>query len=221
MSGRAHQALILAAVLALTAIGAAAVRPVAPQAEAAPDLDRMLPEAFAGWRRIDLSAAVLPQEIELAPGEAVAYRAYTDELGRIVTLVAAYGPPLGDSVRLHRPEACYVAQGFAIRSRETAAIAAAGRTIAIVNLDTEGSSRREAVSYWLRNGATFTTGDGDSGWRRLAAGPATPLDGALVRVSTVNAERPNFDLNRDFMTAFAAALTPEARAILLGAESGA
>jgi EpsI family protein len=164
---------------------------------------------------VALTNAVLPPESKLGPGEAVAYRAYVDDLGRLVTLVAAYGPPLGDSVRLHRPETCYGAQGFAINARAVAA--AAG--IPVVNLDTKSPSRREAVTYWLREGAAFTVRASDSQRRRLTRGFAAAPDGALVRISTISAERPQFDLHREFIEDFTSALSPDARRLLLGKDA--
>lgn len=217
MNGHRARSYFVAALLALTGLSAAALKPASPTSAAiAPDLEGLLPETFGVWRRVELSDAVLPQEADLGPGEAVAYRAYVDDVGRIVTLVAAYGPPLGDSVRLHRPETCYVAQGFSIRSRARSAFNAGARDVPIVNLDTENSSRREAVSYWLREGKAFTTSAGDAGWSRLRGGVSQRQAGALVRVSTINADAPQFGLHRDFLSAFAASLTPEARGVLLG-----
>lgn len=219
MNVHAIRMLCIAALLALTGIAAALLKPAAVRPDAAPDLEAMMPEAFGEWRRIELSDAVLPQEAELKAGEAIAYRAYEDGLGRVITLVAAYGPPFGDSVRLHRPETCYVAQGFAIRSRNEGEIDAAGRRAPIVNLDTESPSRREAVSYWLRNGPGFTTKASDNGLQRLKRGGAGASDGALVRVSSINSHAPQFDLHRQFLIEFAGALRPEARRTLLGEEA--
>lgn len=207
--------LFIAALMALAGAASAVVRPIEQGPAVAPDLESMLPEEFGSWRRVPLADAVLPPESRRGPGDAVAYRAYADDLGRLVTLVAAYGPPLGDSVRLHRPETCYGAQGFAI---ETRAIAAAAG-VPVVNLDAKSPARREAVTYWLREGDGFTVRAGDSQWRRLLRGFAPAPDGALVRVSTISADRPQFDLNREFIEAFTAALSPQARRLLLGDET--
>ncbi len=203
----------------LMALASAATAVVVPQASgnvAAPNLEAMLPNAFGSWRQIALADAVLPSEQRLGPGEAVAYRAYRDDIGRTVTLVAAYGPPLGDSVRLHRPETCYGAQGFVIRATSTAQLSVGARTVPIVNLDAQSPARREAVTYWLREGAGFSVRAADSQWQRLAGSLSTPVDGALVRVSTISADRPQFDLNEAFMADLAAALGADARALLLG-----
>ncbi|MEL7486131.1 MAG: exosortase C-terminal domain/associated protein EpsI, partial [Pseudomonadota bacterium] len=118
--GVAVRTIVVSAVMALVAAASAIVAPPSREIAAAPDLERLLPDAFGAWRRIPLQDTVLPPETNLSRGEAVAYRAYRDDLGRVVTLVAAYGPPLGDSVRLHRPEKCYAAQGFLVKERAVA-----------------------------------------------------------------------------------------------------
>lgn len=217
MNGHFIRVAFIAGLTALTGLASARLEPPAEMSSAAPNLETMLPEDFDMWRRVGISQAVLPAESELAPGEAVAYRAYKDNLGRVVTLVVAYGPPLGDSVRLHRPETCYVAQGFEIISHSDSEIVARGRSISIVNLQTQSPARREAVSYWLRDGDGFTAKSSDAGWRRLRDG-AGRLDGALLRISTIYGEKPQFDLHAQFLTEFASALDPAASSILLGPE---
>lgn len=217
MNGHIARVIFAAFLMSLTALAAASVKPMQAKAIAAPDLEQLLPDEFDVWMRIDVSQAVLPAESELGPGEAVAYRAYRDDLGRVVTVVAAYGPPLGDSVRLHRPETCYVAQGFQIMARSEAAILARGRTIPVVNLDAQSPSRREAVTYWLRDGDNFVASASESGWRRLKGGAAA--DGALLRISTIDGASPAFDRHVEFLAAFTAALDQEAAKILIGGEA--
>lgn len=220
MNAHALRVIFIAVLLAAAGAGTAGVKPHVVEIAAAPDIDAMLPDDFGPWRRAALSDAVLPPESDLGPGEAVAYRAYKDDLGRVVTLVVAYGPPLGDSVRLHRPEKCYAAQGFEILSRREAHLALDGRDVGIVNLETQGPARKEAVSYWLREGAGFSTRADESGWRRLRSG-AGGLDGALVRVSSVYSVAPQFQLHAEFMSDLAAALQADGRKALLGSGDGA
>ena len=220
MNGHFIRLALIAGLMVLTGLATAGLKPAARvSAAAAPNLEAMLPDEFGSWQRVEIAQAVLPAESELGPGEAVAYRAYRDDLGRVVTLVAAYGPPLGDSVRLHRPEKCYVAQGFEIIARSESVIAARGRSVPVINLDTQSPSRREAVSYWLRDGDAFTTKSIDNGWRRLKGGSGL-LDGALIRVSSVSGDAPRFDLHEKFLADFSAALSPDASAVLLGEERG-
>jgi EpsI family protein len=219
MSPHRFRMAFIALLMTITGFATASLRPAHFRPSPPPDLEAMMPDHFAGWRRIALSQAVLPPETELQPGEAVAYRAYQDDLGRIVTLVAAFGPPLGDSVRLHRPEKCYTAQGFEIRARSQSRLVIDGRDVPLINLDTLSPARREAVTYWLRDGAGFTTKASDNGLQRLRKGVSRPLDGALVRISTINGEAPQFDLHQRFLADFSKALSPRAATVLLGVEA--
>ena len=200
-----------------TALATVAVQPRMPQQEivAAPDLEAMLPDEFADWRRVFLSEAVLPTESDLGADEAVAYRAYADEAGRVVTLVVAYGPPLGDSVRLHRPEACYVAQGFVIKDRRIESLTLSGDELPVIRLVTENSLRNEAVSYWLRDGDAFVGSAAGHEILNLKRGLAGTADGALVRVSTSGVGEAAFELQEIFLQNFADALDPDARALLM------
>ena len=202
--------------MALTGLSTASLSPQPVADVEPPALDDLLPDEFGEWERVPLSSAVLPAESELGPGEAVAYRAYVDGLGRVVTLVAAYGPPLGDSVRLHRPETCYVAQGFAIADRRESEIAAPRMQIPVVHLLTESPARNEAVTYWIRDGAAFTTGAEQS---QIVRGLSSPLDGALVRVSSRVGAAPLFGVHEEFLKAFSKALDEEGRRVFISGDA--
>lgn len=209
----------IAAMMLVAAAGVAAVKP-APTSVATPDIEAMLPEAFGDWRRVPISDAVLPRELRLGAGEAVAYRAYRDNLGRVVTLVAAYGPPLGDSVRLHRPESCYVAQGYVIKSREIGRVELAGVEATLVRLDASGPAHDEAVTYWLRSGSSFVTTGATAQWLILKDGRMSGLDGALVRASSSGRDPALFKIQEEFLKSFSEALSSNARALLIGAPDG-
>lgn len=211
----------IAAMMLAVAAGTAVLKPAPTAVAPAPDLEALLPDTFGAWRQVPIADVVLPKEAELGPGEAVAYRAYKDGAGRVITLVAAYGPPLGDSVRLHRPESCYAAQGYRIRARRSEALDLAGVRAAIVRLETAGATHDEAVTYWLRSGPAFVTAASTTQMFILREGRRTGLDGALVRASSPGDDPTLFDLHREFLKSFAAALSPEARTILLGEGGGA
>ncbi|NWG70781.1 MAG: EpsI family protein [Parvularculaceae bacterium] len=211
--------LFVAALMLAVAAGVASVKPRAPGHVAAPDLEALLPEAFGEWRAAPIPDAVLPKELDLTPGEAVAYRAYRDSAGRLVTLVVAYGPPLGDSVRLHRPESCYVAQGYEILERTIEALSLGGTRAEIVRLAASSPTRDETVSYWMRSGSDFVTHPAAAQFQAFR-GLSHP-DGALVRASSPGQDGALFDIQARFLAEFAAALGPEARRVLLGSREGA
>lgn len=217
MNAVARRSVFLGVMLALIGAATAGLRPVHGVAASAPDLNALLPSAFGVWREARLADIVLPQETELGPGDAVAFKAYRDDAGRLLTLVIAYGPPFGDSVRLHRPETCYAAQGFLVQSKSVSHLQAGDAAIPVVRLATEGATRRESVTYWLRQGDRFTTRASEAQVASLAGLFQATSDGALVRVSTIEGGAPQFELHEAFLSSFVESLPPEGRRILLGA----
>jgi len=210
-----HRMAFVSFMMLIAAAAIGAVSAPAPATVTPPDLERLMPEQFGEWSRVQLNAAILPAEAELEPGEAVAYRAYRDGAGRIVTLVAAYGPPLGDSVRLHRPESCYVAQGFAIRDRKVSKLKILGGVTPVIRLNTENTVRREAVSYWLREGRGYVDSAPGHELLSLRRGLSVQPDGALIRISSNGDGAAAFALHDDFVQSFTAALSPQAREVFL------
>ena len=208
----------ISCMMVLASLSVGFVKP-APIGEVhAPPLDAMMPDAFGEWSRIHLNDAILPTENEQGPGEATAYRAYRDALGRVVTVVVAYGPPLGDSVRLHRPESCYVAQGFEIRERHVKTTTTRFGAVPLVHLDTRSASRNEAVSYWLRDGEDYIT---DAAGHQLLAfmrKRGDRSDGALVRVSSTGNGQSTHDWHAVFLNEFSAALNDEARYLMMAGQ---
>lgn len=216
MSGPTARAAIAAFAMTLAALAAAAVKPspIAPAAPAA--LDALLPQSFGEWRQTPALLVVAPQEGAPA-AETTVYRAYEDRFGRIVTLVIAYGPPQSDTVRLHRPEVCYVAQGYAIEEKRITRIGR--RKLPAVELRAASPSRREAVSYLLRDGTTFTTAPEQSQANILRGARGARADGLLLRVSSLGGEEAQFALNRRFIDEFTAAGSPELSRLIFGGES--
>ena len=209
MNRALRRSLFASLVMALVAAGTAAVKPAAPKGAPAPDLAAMTPEAFGDWTAAPLGDLVAPQEGDT---KNTLYRAYADRYGRIVTLVLAYGPPQGDAVRLHRPEICYVSQGYAVAFRGVAT----GGAAPVVELAAGNHARREAVSYVLRDGDKFTTHSADAQLNALRDLGGAPADGALVRVSSYGDAPSQFALNRRFIADFAAAAPDDLRALVFG-----
>ena len=180
-----------------------------------PNLEQALPDRFGEWSRMALSDTILPPETIMEPGEAVAYRAYRNALGRVVTLVVAYGPPASDTVRLHRPETCYVGQGFHIQKRPRGVLNAGKATVPVNRLMTRNAARYEAVSYWLRAGDRYAVSAAAHQWINLQQGFGQRADGILVRISTTGHDNAEFDLHTTFAADLIAAMDPADRALLL------
>ncbi len=180
-----------------------------------PDLESVLPKTVPGWTEMPLGDAVLPPDSVLERGEAAAYRAYQNSLGRIVTLVIAYGPPAGDTVRLHRPEKCYSAQGFQIEPFDSRHLVLAGGRVPVNRLMATKPPRREAISYWVRAGSDYATSNLEHQLINLRYGLGPGADGVMVRISTPGADKADFALHDAFLEQYMMAASGEARRLLL------
>lgn len=201
---------LVAFVTALLTAGTPAPRSHA--AQPVPDLARLTPMSFGQWQALDIDHAIRPVEETSEEGTEVLYRSYRGARGQVVTLVIAYGGSRGDTLRLHRPEVCYRAQGFAIRGRQKVTLAG----VPVIELQARSLMREETVTYWLRNGEQLTDGELDQQLSALTRLLSAPADGVLVRLSSVGVPSPQTDADHaDFLRAFLMSLSPEARELML------
>lgn len=175
------------------------------------------PESFGGWRAVDITMAVLPLEAGPEdPGNNVWYRAYENEFGRIVTLVAVAGAANSDAVRLHLPENCYVAQGFVINNREVVEVDLKTRPISAVQLETANATREEFVTYLMRSGDDFITRPIDFELTELLRGRSRTASGMLLRLSTPGNAQENDALHRRFLKDFLSSADARVRRNVVG-----
>src|SRR5262249_52329199 len=115
-----HPRAIGAAALILAAAWLAQLmvpRELMPRASETFDLQTIIPGQFGEWTQVPGIRLVEPTE-----PDALAHQLYSQEMGRgyvdheghLVMLMVAYGPSQSDRLQLHRPEACYVAEGFRV-----------------------------------------------------------------------------------------------------------
>ncbi len=215
--------LLISAMMVLTALSTAVVSksgvknsgPFANDFPPAPDLETYFPDQFAQWQRVMLGNAVLPPDSVTGPGEAVLYRAYRNTLGRVVTLVVAYGPPASDSVRLHRPEKCYAGQGFLIDWRGRDKLEVEGASIPLNRLMASTTIRKEAVTYWLRAGDDYAVSAAAHQWINLQQGLGRTADGVLVRISSSGDGDREYEMHSGFMKALLQEMSPEQKSLLI------
>tara|TARA_R110001583_G_scaffold149274_1_gene301238 strand:+ start:28351 stop:30027 length:1677 start_codon:yes stop_codon:yes gene_type:complete len=182
------------ALVVVAMVGSIALRPQTTPGAAIPDLERLVPAQVAGWRQLQ-SAAI---QVNLAvtegdrvtntPYDRVLMRTYGNEQGVQVMLALAYAADQKQDVKIHRPEVCYVAQGFNTLhlAPQSFQINADAPPIPGTRLLVSERNRLEAVSYWIRIGDQYT----NNPWLTRAyifteglKGRST--DGMLVRVSTL------------------------------------
>lgn len=233
----------LAAGLAMLAAATAAVMLVPEDfdvAGGAVDLDALVPAELGAWREV---RAAVPQ-VDLTPrrqGEArerttddpydqTVMRTYARADGAGIMLALAYGTRQRQEVKIHRPELCYVAQGFAVVPGGAVPIVFEdGRAVTATRLVARSDRRVEPVTYWIRIGREITTSALDSRLAILREGLKGRIpDGVLVRVSSAYALADAgtgraYEAHDDFLRALVGAIEPRGRTILLadaGPEGG-
>jgi EpsI family protein len=207
--------------MASTAIAAPFLRPVPVSAPL--DLEAMIPASFGEWRLDQDQPAVSPSpdvkaNLERLYGQIVS-RTYVNAAGEAVMLVVAYGGDQSDALKAHRQEACYAAQGFAIRDLEHGTLASSGRSIPVTRMHAVRGDRSEPVTYWFTMGDRVVLGRAERLRVQLENGLAGRVpDGMLVRISNLSGDvRGSYALHRSFADALLAALPAGAATRFAGA----
>lgn len=161
--------------------------------EGAVDLEQMIPRDFKDWR--ELKTGVIQMDLSPRDGEErtieqpydqTLMRTYIRDDGAVVMLALAYGRTQRQEVKIHRPELCYVSQGFTVKSKSTDMVdLAPGSQVAVHRLLAGNQRRLEPVTYWIRIGDRLTSNAWESRTAIFLEGLQGRIpDGMLVRVST-------------------------------------
>jgi len=192
-------------------------------------LAEIIPSQFGEWRELhDGSAPVDPtkglagERTMRSPYDDVLMRAYGNAKGEIIMLAVAYGAHQRQEVKIHRPELCYVSQGFGVVGQSPTQFPAtqAGMRPAGVRMLVEGSRRAEAVSYWIRIGDIYS----DDAWTTRAyifrqGLRGRTVDGVLMRVSQAlpdarHASPDRYEVQERFAAELVRAVGPTERSLL-------
>jgi EpsI family protein len=114
-------------------------------------------------------------------------RTYVNQKGDQVMLALAYATEQKQDIKIHRPEVCYVAQGYQLLDMKTNTINPNQSTdIPAQRLLLRNQNRSEAVTYWIRIGDEYPIGGIAQRMKILRDGlKGKVVDGILVRASTV------------------------------------
>lgn len=188
-------AISVALALGVAAMAAIAATPTLDMSRALPEFEKIVPGRIGGWREVKspyVQIAVATDD----RGQAVAatydetlMRTYVDDAGHAVMLALAYGLNQRQEAKIHRPELCYVAQGFKVLGIESSLAHVPGvpdEKVVIKRMLVEGRDRKEAVSYWIRVGKLFSESAFDTRVYILGQGLKGEVpDGILVRASQI------------------------------------
>ncbi len=189
------------AILAVLVMGAAmaagyAGRPTHHMSDDRPklSLEGAFPKAFGDWQidtgvPVQLISPDLQAYLDTIYNQTLSRTFINRSTGARIMLSVAYGGDQSDGTKAHRPEVCYPAQGFEIRSDRTDILDTGDRGMQVRRLVARLGARIEPISYWIIVGDRIAL----SGTRqkieqlRYAAVGVIP-DGMLVRVSSIDTD---------------------------------
>ena len=218
---------LLASLCLLAAVGAYLLTPRQLLADLEPvNLEQMVPQQFANWRALPQNDDVITSPEQEAVIKAVyaqtLSRVYGDEHGNRVMLAIAYTRDQSDNAgtQSHRPEICYPAQGFQIRSKQTGPLnrdPAAGAAVRMVAVN---GRRIEPLTYWLMIGHDRAVSHWDVKRWQIAYGLHDQIpDGLIFRVSVISDDiEQGFAVQQAFLQQLFSALSPVALRRLAGVD---
>lgn len=187
------------------------------------NLTSLVPEQFGSWRLLPEgnSLAVLPETQASLNSlyDQQLVRTYQNAQGQQIMLTIAYGQDQSNDLsQVHRPEICYVGQGFSLLEAETVTLQIAGQSIAAKRLVAQQGQRHEPLTYWMLVGDKTVS----AGWRRkllqlsYAAQGIIP-DGLLFRISSIDQDNSRaFALQQAFVDELITAVPAVQRSLLIG-----
>ncbi len=193
MTGAAVRAAALVLAMLLAAWAAHALKPSRALADELPavHLAGQVPLSFAGWR-VDESVQPVVPDPTLQARMASVYdqtiaRTYVHDGGERVMLAVAYGrDQSSESTAVHRPEFCYGALGFRVRSDGVGQVPLAGGAVTVQRLVGTLGTRVEPISYWVTLADRATLPGLGRKLAQLRMGLSGAIaDGMLVRVSSL------------------------------------
>lgn len=188
------------------------------------DLEALVPKAFAGWTMERTDGLVMPdpdrERLVNKLYNTVLTRIYRDQAGHEIEFLIAYGGDQSDALQLHRPETCYLSNGYAVAAPYYDDKTYAGSEIHIARVRTRDAAVREPVSYWMRVGDRLVTTNMDRQLAKLTDGLRGVIpDGVLVRVSSRTASddvAAAYAVQDSFIADMLASLDPGTRELLVG-----
>lgn len=167
-------------------------------------IEPLIPIHFDDWSVVPNSGGIVnPQAedfINRFYSETVS-RIYENSKGQRVILSIAYGKNQSDDFQVHRPEICYPAQGFQVRTNVKTQLNTPNGVIPVRRLETVLSQQRyEPVTYWTTLGDFAVSGGVEKKLLDIRyAMKGLVADGLLFRLSSIDRDSAKaFDLHEQF-----------------------
>lgn len=119
-------------------------------------------------------------------------RVYRNAEGDRIMLSVVYGSDQSDAMQVHKPEVCYLAQGFTLQEVSRSVLGIQNRQIPAVRLKTVLGRRVEPITYWTTVGDQIVAGGIHKKLLELGCGLNGKIpDGMLVRISSIDPDAPH------------------------------
>lgn len=185
-------------------------------------LGALVPSQFGDWH-VDTSIVPLQVDPETQAKLDKIYnqtlaRTYINRDGERIMLSIAYGGDQSDNMSVHKPEVCYVAQGFNVDGESMAQLSTSFGNIPVKRLFAVQGNRNEPITYWITVGDKAIAPGIQQKLQQLRYGlTGTIPDGMLVRVSSIGSDRPSaYSLQDGFVQQMLSSMDPVARTRLAG-----
>jgi EpsI family protein len=168
-----------------------------PKLSAAPvlstDLASIIPKQFGDWKespsdllQMDLTAGREGDPTTDNPYDDVLMRTYINTKGQQIMLALAYGKSQKQEIKIHRPELCYIAQGYQVKSIKPINVKVENKVISAKAMLASSNNRSEIVLYWIRIGNIISQNAWQTRFYIFKQGlKGIVADGILVRTSQI------------------------------------
>ena len=217
-------AITMAVLMCTASVAAVVARPKVRTVATAPNiqLDAAIPRSFPGWREEpSRTVQVVNPQLQAVLDKLYSQtltRTYVDDRGYRVMLSLAYGDDQRGGLQAHKPEVCYPAQGFNLRSNDAAELATSFGRVPVRRLDTQMGSRLEPVTYWFAFGDQVVSGRFEQRLTELRLGFEGKVPhGLLFRVSSIDGDaRAAYREQERFVNDLLSAMEPRDRMQVIG-----
>ena len=170
------------------------------------NLETLVPKQFNSWK-IDESLIPIIKSADLQSSLNKLYtqlldRTYINDKGQRIMLTIAYGNNQGnDDFQVHRPEFCYISQGFWLNESLEDNINLGKGKLSVRRLEATKGRRIEPITYWITVGEKATLPGFGRKLAQLSYGLTGKIpDGMLVRVSSIMDDRQGaYKLHDEFI----------------------
>jgi EpsI family protein len=191
-------------------------------------LEEIIPENFGQWSELKTNQISQVDLLVNREGEATTDSPYDDVLmktfindnGEQVMLALAYGRTQKQEVKIHRPELCYQAQGFDVKSLSNISLNILGNEIPAKQMTADALQRDEKVLYWIRIGDTISQSPWQTRWSIFQQGLKGEIaDGMLIRTSQTFTgdydDESSLEIQKQFLSDLMNSLPVSQRALFL------